>query len=158
MPDETPEVNTSWRNGSAGEGRYWVCLQQQVPKEDIMTDQMVLQTQQWLNKTYGMIPDSRKSTRTAELVGRQSMRLLAHCRLNWASSPLPITSVLPPSGYSRSGIRMRQQAAADKSTSNVYSIIQGRCGARATPLVATSHSISTTEQVPRSGSLKPIWA
>lgn len=40
MPDETPEVNTSWRNGSAGEGRYWVCLQQQVPKEDIMTDQM----------------------------------------------------------------------------------------------------------------------
>ena len=49
MPDETPEVNTSWRNGSAGEGRYWVCLQQQVPKEDIMTDQMVLQTQQWLN-------------------------------------------------------------------------------------------------------------
>ncbi len=56
MPDETPEVNTSWRNGSAGEGRYWVCLQQQVPKEDIMTDQMVLQTQQWLNKTYGNDP------------------------------------------------------------------------------------------------------
>ena len=60
MPDETSDVNTSWRNGSAGEGRYWVCLQQQVPKEDIMTDQMVLQTQQWLNKTYGNDPRFKK--------------------------------------------------------------------------------------------------
>ena len=63
-----------------------------------MVDQMVLQTQQWLNKTYGNDSRFKKSIRTAELVGRQSMRLLAHCRLNWASSPLPITSVLPPSG------------------------------------------------------------
>ena len=153
MPDETPEVNTSWRNGSAGEGRYWVCLQQQVPKEDIMTDQMVLQTQQWLNKTYGNDPRFKKINPDAELVGRQSMRLLAHCRLNWASSPLPITSVLPPSGYSSSGIRMGcgSRQLRTRALPTCIPSFRGRCGARATPLVATSHSISTTEQVPRSG-------
>ena len=160
MPDETPEVNTSWRNGSAGEGRYWVCLQQQVPKEDIMTDQMVLQTQQWLNKTYGNDPRFKKINPDGRTGGRQSMRLLAHCRLNWASSPLPITSVLPPSGYSRSGIRMGcgSRPLRTRALPTCIPSFRGRCGARATPLVATSHSISTTEQVPRSGSLKPIWA
>ena len=113
----------------------------------------------WTRHT-GMIPDSRKSTRTAELVGRQSMRLLAHCRLNWASSPLPITSVLPPSGYSSSGIRMGcgSRQLRTRALPTCIPSFRGRCGARATPLVATSHSISTTEQVPRSGSLRLIWA
>jgi len=160
MPDEISEVNTSWRNGSVGESRYWVCLQQQVPKEGIMVDQMVLQTQQWLNKTYGN--DSRfKKVNPDGRTGWPTIYALTRAlQMNWASSPLPITSVLPPSGYSSSGIRMGcgSRQLRTKALPTCIPSFRGRFGVRAILRVVISHSISMTEQAPPSGSLKPIWA
>lgn len=125
-----------------------------------MTDQMVLQTQQWLNKTYGndprfkkINPDGRTGWPTIYALTRalQIELGIQSTADNFGPSTQRLFKKRYPNG-------VRQQAAADKSTSNVYSIIQGALWCKATPLVATSHSISTTEQVPRSGSLKPIWA
>ena len=126
-----------------------------------MTDQMVLQTQQWLNKTYGndprfkkINPDGRTGWPTIYALTRalQIELGIQSTADNFGPSTQRLFKQRYPNG-------VRQQAVADKSTSNVYSIIQGALWVQGLlQLVATSHSISTTEQVPRSGSLRLIWA
>ena len=121
-----------------------------------MTDQMVLQTQQWLNKTYGndprfkkINPDGRTGWPTIYALTRALQIELGI--QSTADNFGPSTQRLFKKRYPNGALRTRALPTCIPS-------FRGRCGARATPLVATSHSISTTEQVPRSGSLKPIWA
>lgn len=125
-----------------------------------MTDQMVLQTQQWLNKTYGndprfkkINPDGRTGWPTIYALTRalQIELGIQSTADNFGPSTQRLFKKRYPNG-------VRQQAAADKSTSNVYSIIQGALWCKG---YSTGGNISQhfyDEQVPRSGSLKPIWA
>lgn len=92
-----------------------------------MTDQMVLQTQQWLNKTYGndprfkkINPDGRTGWPTIYALTRalQIELGIQSTADNFGPSTQRLFKQRYPNG-------VRQQAAADKSTSNVYSIIQG---------------------------------
>ena len=92
-----------------------------------MTDQMVLQTQQWLNKTYGndprfkkINPDGRTGWPTIYALTRalQIELGIQSTADNFGPSTQRLFKKRYPNG-------VRQQAAADKSTSNVYSIIQG---------------------------------
>lgn len=92
-----------------------------------MTDQMVLQTQQWLNKTYGndprfkkINPDGRTGWPTIYALTRalQIELGIQSTADNFGPSTQRLFKKRYPNG-------VRQQAVADKSTSNVYSIIQG---------------------------------
>ena len=92
-----------------------------------MVDQMVLQTQQWLNKTYGndprfkkINPDGRTGWPTIYALTRalQIELGIQSTADNFGPSTQRLFKKRYPNG-------VRQQAAADKSTSNVYSIIQG---------------------------------
>ena len=92
-----------------------------------MTDQMVLQTQQWLNKTYGndprfkkINPDGRTGWPTIYALTRalQIELGIQSTADNFGPSTQRLFKQRYPNG-------VRQQAVADKSTSNVYSIIQG---------------------------------
>lgn len=92
-----------------------------------MTDQMVLQTQQWLNKTYGndprfkkINPDGRTGWPTIYALTRalQIELGIQSTADNFGPSTQRLFKKRYPNG-------VRQQSAADKSTSNVYSIIQG---------------------------------
>lgn len=92
-----------------------------------MVDQMVLQTQQWLNKTYGndsrfkkVNPDGRTGWPTIYALTRalQIELGIQSTADNFGPSTQRLFKQRYPNG-------VRQQAVADKSTSNVYSIIQG---------------------------------
>ena len=92
-----------------------------------MVDQMVLQTQQWLNKTYGndsrfkkVNPDGRTGWPTIYALTRalQIELGIQSTADNFGPSTQRLFKQRYPNG-------VRQQAATDKSTSNVYSIIQG---------------------------------
>ena len=92
-----------------------------------MTDQMVLQTQQWLNKTYGS--DSRFNrvaedgqTGWATIYGLTRALQIELGIQSTADNFGPSTRKLFEQRYPEG---IKQQKDGDQSTSNVYSIIQG---------------------------------
>lgn len=124
-----------------------------------MVDQMVLQTQQWLNKTYGndsrfkkVNPDGRTGWPTIYALTRalQIELGIQSTADNFGPSTQRLFKQRYPNGCGSRPLRTRALPTCIPS-------FRERYGARATPLVATSHSISTTEQVPLSGSLRLIW-